>query len=231
MTIRGSRSGGKAYIFLGGDFESPPDWPARPGPDDLVVGADSGGRHPSELGWPIDVLAGDFDSLGEESVAALASGGTEILRHPTTKDETDFELALDLVRGRGFVDIDVLGALGGRWDMTFGNLFLPSSPHFSALKVRFRHGPWNLFVVHGPAQFTVQGNPGDLLSILPLKGDAKGISLSGCLYPLKRETLLIGRSRGLSNELTVSSALISFDSGTIIIMSRTGPGRPTGRGE
>ena len=224
MTLRGSRPGEKAYIFLGGDFEPPQDWPARPGPADLVVGADGGGRHPSGLGWPIHVLAGDFDSLDEESIAALASGGTEIFRHPIAKDEMDFELALDLVQRRGFVDIDVLGALGGRWDMTFGNLFLPARPDFATLRVRFRHGPWNLFVVHGPAQFTVKGSQGDLLSLLPLGEDIRGVSLSGCLYPLKRETLLVGRSRGLSNELTGASAGLSFDSGTLIVMHRTGPG-------
>jgi len=216
MTARGRR----AYIFLGGDFEPPPDWPARPGPDDLVVGADGGARHPAALGWPVQVLVGDFDSLDETSRAALAAGGAEVFRHPAAKDEIDFELALALVRDRGFQDIDVLGALGGRWDMTFGNIFLPACPDFAAVRVRFRHGPWNLFVVQGPAELVLEGSPGDLLSLLPLGGDVRGISLSGCLYPLTRETL--GRSRGLSNELTGPSAGLAFDSGTLIVMRRAG---------
>ena len=220
MTFRARGPGGKAYIFLDGDFEPPPDWPARPAPDDLVVGVDGGGRHPSALGWPVHVLVGDFDSLGEELLASLASGGAEVFRHPAVKDETDFELALDKVRG--FADIDVLGALGGRWDMTFGNLLQLARPDFAALKLRFRHGPWNLSVIHGPAQFTIQGGPGDLLSLLPLGADVRGLSLTGCRYPLKRETLYFGRSRGLSNELTGASAGLYFESGVLLVMHRSG---------
>jgi thiamine pyrophosphokinase len=187
-----------------------------------VVGADGGGRHPLLLGWPVQVLVGDFDSLGEEPLAALAAGGAEIIRHPAAKDEIDFELALDLVRGRGFQDIEVLGALGGRWDMTFGNLFLPARPDLAALRVRFRHGPWTLFVVRGPACLTIHGAPGDLLSLLPLEGDVRGVGLSGCLYPLNRETLSAGRSRGLGNELTCASAGLGFDCGTLIVMHKAG---------
>jgi thiamine pyrophosphokinase len=223
--VTGSRPvlAGKAYIFLDGDFEPPPDWPARPGPADLVVGADGGGRHPLILGWPVQILVGDLDSLGEEHLAALAAGGAEIIRHPAAKDEIDFELALDLARGRGFQDIEVLGALGGRWDMTFGNIFVPARLDLAALRVRFRHGPWTMSVVRGPAELTIEGAPGDSLSLLPLGEDVRGVGLSGCFYPLRRETLSVGRSRGLSNELTGTSAGLSFDSGTLIIMRRSGP--------
>ncbi|MDR2935439.1 MAG: thiamine diphosphokinase, partial [Candidatus Adiutrix sp.] len=197
----------------------------RPGPADLVVGAAGGGRHPLDLGWQVQVLVGDFDSLGDEPLAALAAAGAEIIRHPAAKDEIDFELALDLVRGRGFQNIEVLGALGGRWDMTFGNLFLPARPDLAALKIRFRHGPWTMFVVRGPAALTIEGAPGDLFSLLPWGGDVRGICLSGCLYPLNRETLSAGRSRGLGNELVGTSAGLSFDFGTLVIMRRAaGPG-------
>jgi len=211
---------GKAYIFLGGDFEPPPDWPARPGPADMVVGVDGGGRHPLALGWPVQALVGDFDSLGGEHLAALAAEGAEIIRHPAVKDEIDFELALDLVRG--FQDIEVLGALGGRWDMTFGNIFLPARPDLAAHNIRFRHGPWTILVLRGPAELAVPGRPGDLLSLLPWGGDVLGITLSGCLYPLRRETLSAGRSRGLGNELTGTSAGLAFESGTLIVMHRAG---------
>ena len=214
--------GPKAYIFLGGDFEPPPDWPARPGPADLVVGADGGARHPAALGWPVQALVGDFDSLGQASRAALAAAGAEIFRYPAAKDEIDFELALALARERGFKDIDVLGALGGRWDMTFGNIFLSAAPEFAALKIRFRQGPWNLFLVRGPAELAIEGAPGDLLSLLPWGDDVRGIGLTGCLYPLDRETLPAGRSRGLSNELTGPSAGLVFDAGTLIVMHRAG---------
>ena len=219
MTAPPPGPGGKAYIFLNGDFEPPPDWPARPGPADLVAGADGGGRIARSLGWPVHLLAGDFDSLDEASRTALAAEGAEVFRRPAAKDETDFELALALVRARGFLEIDVLGALGGRWDMTFANLQLPAHPDFGALRVRFRHGPWNFFTLRGPAAIRIDGRAGDLLSLLPQGGDVSGLSLAGCLYPLYRETL--SRSRGLSNELAESAAALDFGAGVLMVMHRT----------
>jgi len=176
---------------------------------------------------------GDFDSLDETSFLTLAGGGAEILRHPAVKDEIDFELALALVQKRGLQEVDVLGALGGRWDMTFGNLFLPAHPDYAGLKVRFRHGLWNISVLQGPAVQEITGQAGDLLSLLPLGGDVQGLSLKGGLYPLNRETLPAGRSRGLSNELTGATAGLSFNSGTLLVMHRAtsrkaSPGRQSG---
>jgi thiamine pyrophosphokinase len=222
MTASGPGPGGRAYIFLNGDFAAPPDWPARPGPFDLTVGADGGGRHLAALGWPVHALVGDFDSLGPACLADMSEKGAEIFLHPAVKDAIDFELALELVQERGFQEVDVLGALGGRWDMTFGNIFLAVRPDFAALKIRFRHGPWGLFAVRGPAELTVPGRPGDLLSLLPLGEDVTDINLSGCQYPLSRETLAAGRSRGLSNVMTGPSAALSFGSGTLVIMHRAG---------
>ena len=222
MTIN-STENGRAYIFLNGDFDRPiRDWPESPAPGDLVIAADGGARHAEALGWAPHCLVGDFDSLAEAEVEKFQAGGAEIVRFPADKDEIDFELALNLARRRGYARIDVLGALGGRWDMTFGNLFLPRATGWGSDGIRFRHGPWTFQVVSGPASLSVEGREGDLLSLLPLGEDVKGVSLGGCRYKLSGETLRGGLSRGLSNELLGSEAALSFKSGTLIIMHRSG---------
>ncbi|MDR2946867.1 MAG: thiamine diphosphokinase [Candidatus Adiutrix sp.] len=211
----------KAYIFLNGDFEKPGhDWPARPEPDDLVIAADGGGRHPAELGWPVHCLVGDFDSLDPELMAQLVALGAEVSRHPAQKDEIDFELALMLARRRGYESIVVLGALGGRWDMTLGNLFLPRAAGWGSESIRFRHGAWDFFVISGPARLSLAGAPGDTLSLLPLGEDVHGITLSGCRYPLAGETLKAGFSRGLSNEFLAPEAELEFESGALLIIHK-----------
>ena len=210
-----------AYIFLNGDFEKPPhQWPHRPAPDDLVIAADGGGRHLIDLGWPAHCLVGDFDSLDPGLMAQLVDQGAEVTRYPSDKDEIDFELSLMLARRRGYESIVVLGALGGRWDMTFGNLFLPRAAGWGSESIRFRHGPWDFFVISGPARLTIQGGAGDLLSLLPLGEDVRGVTLTGCRYPLADDTLKAGFSRGLSNEFIVRDAGLEFESGALLIIHK-----------
>jgi len=212
----------KAYLFLNGDFETPShQWPEQPAADDLVIAADGGGRHPAALGWPVHCLVGDFDSLEPELLTQLAGQGAEVIRYPSNKDEIDFELALMLARRRGYESIVVLGALGGRWDMTFGNLFLPRAAGWGSESIRFRHGPWDFFIISGPSRLTLQGRPGDILSLLPLGEDVRGVTLSGCRYPLADETLKAGFSRGLSNEFMVRDAGLEFESGALLIIHKT----------
>ncbi|MDR1043973.1 MAG: thiamine diphosphokinase [Candidatus Adiutrix sp.] len=220
MKTRGTQ-GDLAYIFLNGDFERPTrDWPARPRPGDLVIAADGGGRHLAALGWPVHCLVGDFDSLEPALLTEIQARGAEIFRYPAAKDEIDFELALQLARKRGYSRIEVLGALGGRWDMTFGNLFLPRATGWGSGGIRFRHGRWNFLVISGPAELSVSGQTGDLFSLLPMGEDVRGVSLKGCRYPLGGETLRAGLSRGLSNELSAPEVDLSFDSGVLIVMHR-----------
>ncbi len=206
-----------AYIFLNGDFEKPRVWPDQPAPGDLVIAADGGLRHVQALGWPAHCLVGDFDSLEPGVPEELRSRGSEVFQYPADKDEIDFELALHLARRRGYGRMEVLGALGGRWDMTLANLFLPRAG-WDSDAIRFRHGPWTLLAALGPAALTVEGRAGDLLSLIPLGEDVAGVRLAGCRYPLAGETLQAGYSRGLSNVLTEGEARLSLESGTLLVI-------------
>jgi len=213
----------QTYIFLNGDFERPTrDWPDRPEPGDLIIIADGGERHAAALGWPVHWLVGDFDSLEPGRLERYQLSGVDIERYPAEKDEIDFELALGLARRLGHPSVEVLGALGGRWDMSLANLFLPRADGWDDLSVRFRHGPWTILTVTGPADLTLSGRPGDSLSLLPLGQDVLQIVLRGCRYPLAGETLRAGLTRGLSNLFEQTEVSLSFASGTLLIMRRDG---------
>lgn len=213
----------QTYIFLNGDFERPTcDWPSRLEPGDLVIAVDGGERHAVALGWPVHWLVGDFDSLEPAQLARYQLSGTDIERYPVDKDEIDFERALDLARRLGRRTVEVLGALGGRWDMSLANLFLPRADGWDDQSVRFRHGPWSILTVTGPAALTLIGRPGDTLSLLPLGQDVRQTTLRGCRYPLTGETLRAGLSRGLSNVFEQTWVSLSFACGTLLIMHSDG---------
>ncbi len=218
METENSKKNGRAFIFLNGEFVPPTvDWPKAPSPDDFVVAADGGAKFVRALAWPLNYLVGDFDSLPPKELEFYQSQNTTIERHPVEKDEIDFELALMAARKRGFHHFEVLGALGGRWDMTLGNIFLPQADLFKNELILFRHGAWTLQLLTGPGQRVVRGSLGDGLSLLPLGADALGVTLENCKYPLMKGCLKLGLSRGLSNELSASEAKISLESGALII--------------
>lgn len=199
-----------ALIFANGDLghtECPSDV-------DLVLCADGGIRHAEMLGiWP-DVVIGDLDSLPNGARNTLEARGVCVALHPRGKDETDLELALLYAVEQGAQRITVLGARGGRLDHELGNLLLLAHPDLRGIDVRFWADRQEAVLVVGKRVLT--GKPGDLLSLLPIGGDAHGITTDGLEYALRDDTLYLGRARGVSNVFVDSRATVSLSSGLLL---------------
>ena len=83
-----------------------------PAPD-LVIAADSGYQIAHALGFDVDTLIGDMDSVGPlDEIPAT----TTIIRFPVEKDATDLELAFELAVREQPQRIVLVGAEGGRFD-------------------------------------------------------------------------------------------------------------------
>ena len=105
----------------------------------LVIAVDGGSLHAKSLGLNIDIVIGDLDSLNVETHAALSAIGTQIKTLPSRKDETDLELALIHATEQGAKQIAILGAFGGRLDMSLSNLFLLTHPRLTQVHIEFWH--------------------------------------------------------------------------------------------
>jgi thiamine pyrophosphokinase len=64
----------------------------------------------------------------------------------------------------------------------------------------------------------LSGNPGDLVSLIPLTATVTGVTLTGLSYPLRDQTLRIGTTLGISNFFSESEAQISIKSGTLLVI-------------
>ncbi|HSX40078.1 MAG TPA: hypothetical protein VLF68_00535, partial [Candidatus Saccharimonadales bacterium] len=62
------------------------------------------------------------------------------------------------------------------------------------------------------------GKKGDLLSLIPLSGKATGMHTKNLYYPLKNETLYLGKSRGVSNVFTKSRVEVRIKSGLLLVV-------------
>lgn len=200
-------------VVTGGDPLDGVDLP--PIPDGaVVVAADSGVDRAHGLGLRVDVAVGDFDSVSDAGLDRARDGGAEVERHPEAKDATDLELALDTALALGPARIVVLGGHGGRLDHLLANALLLARPALDGVDVVAQMGAARVTVVRSRAE--LHGRIGDVVTLLPLHGPACGVVTEGLLYPLRDEELLPGSSRGVSNELVTTPAVVTVREGTLL---------------
>jgi thiamine pyrophosphokinase len=206
----------RAVIFANGDLEYPQAAREVIRKNDLIVAADGGTHHCLALGLTPHVIIGDFDSLEEEILTRLEKQGVEIIRHPAQKDHNDLELALRLVLERGFDEALVMAALGSRWDQTLANVLLPATTSLESLHIHMVDGPQEIVLLRAGDQLQIEGETGDTLSLIPLGGDALGITTQGLEYPLNGGALKFGSSRGISNVMLSHEASIKLEKGLLL---------------
>jgi len=192
-----------------------------------VIAADAGAELLDRLGRLPDRLVGDLDSISAELLARLSAAGVAVDRHPADKDASDTELAIEAAIAAGGTEIVMLGATGGaRLDHELANVLLLADPALADRDVRIVRGASTVRVLHPGRRLGLEGVVGDLVSLLPIGGDASGVSADGLRWPLTSATLRVGRSRGLSNEVVALPASVSLERGTLLVVehrSQEGP--------
>jgi thiamine pyrophosphokinase len=193
-------------------------------PDDIVIAADGGAHHCLSLGVRPRYVIGDLDSLDRDELSQLKSQGSEIFQHPRRKDYTDLELALRHAQELGVDEILVLGALGDRWDQTIANILLPAilSPVSRQNATRkppricFLEGEQELFFLRGGDRLEIRGQPGDIVSLIPIADCALGVTTQNLEYALEADDLLLGSTLGISNVLLGKKGSVSLNEGFLL---------------
>jgi thiamine pyrophosphokinase len=211
-----------AVVFAGGDAPTPATL-ADIVPGTLLIAADSGLGHARAAGLVVDVVVGDLDSVDPADLNAAIADGASVEGHPADKDATDLELAIGTARARGAERVVVVGAGGGRLDHFFANVLLLASPVFADIEIEARFDDTIAMVVRDSV--AISGRPGEVVTLLPLGGPARGIRTDGLRWVLAGEDLLPGTSRGVSNELVAPSARITLEDGVLLVV-RPGPTIP-----
>lgn len=192
---------------------------------DLVIAADGGAGSLDRIGRTPDVLVGDLDSIDPALVTRLAVAGASVERHPVDKEASDTELAVEMAIGAGAVAVVVLGAMGGsRLDHELANLLLLADPAVAGHDVRAVRGSTCVRAARAGARLALDGAPGDLVTLLPVGGDAAGVTTRGLRWPLDGATLRMGRSRGLSNEVVATPASVQVIHGTLLVVETASGG-------
>ena len=197
-------------IFAGGPEEGLPCLPVPAGA--YILCADSGLHLAERLSLAPDLVLGDFDSLG---------GVPENLPHitvPVEKVDTDTMLAARVALEKGFRDIRIYGAFGGRLDHTLANLqtleFLRSAGADAVLV-----GTGNLaFLMQAGETRRIPRREGWTLSLFAWSEQCTDVSAAGVYYPLEHGTLTRSFPLGVSNHVTAEEAVITCGSGVLLVI-------------
>ncbi|MEP6694567.1 MAG: thiamine diphosphokinase [Chloroflexota bacterium] len=207
----------KAVVVAHGDVD--PRDRAHLGGAELIVAADGGTLALERWGVVPHAIVGDLDSLGVERAAEYAARGVTVVPYSPEKDESDLELAIAYATEAKADDIVLLGILGGaRFDHEIANTLLIAAEGYRGGKLRAIRGDVTLCALHGGDHIDLGGAPGDLVTLLAVRGNAEGVRTQGLRYPLAGETLHFGAARGLSNVVASAGASVECDRGVLLII-------------
>lgn len=199
--------GKECYIIGAGDFFG---LRSRPREEDFVIAADGGYRYCLAEKLKVDLLLGDFDSLGQ------VPDFDSVERVPVEKDDTDTMLALKKGLALGYRSFRIYGGTGGRLDHTLANL--------QSLLYLTAHGAigWlydRNFVYSAIKNETVtlRGKEDAILSVFAMDGPAKGVTIHGAKYSLENAELRPDFPLGVSNHFLDGEVRITVKDGTLVI--------------
>ena len=202
----------RAFIYTGGTVRTEAIT-EHPKADDLSIAADSGYHTAVALGERIDLLLGDFDSIGD----VPRDSGIEIQQVPAEKDYTDTQLAVEIAIDRGATDIIIIGGLSGRLDHTLSTLAILEELHARKVYGTVTDGQSRARYMKSSSTLIAR-SPYKYLSIIAADEVVKGVDIEGCKYPLKKATLRRCHQFAVSNEITGNVAFIAVKKGGVFII-------------
>lgn len=206
----------RAVLFCNGEIADIDYHKALLFEDDFVIAVDGGGNYCRKMGIVPSVAIGDFDSLDCEIKSYFKMQGVEMIPFPADKDYIDMILGIEEAKKRGYDDILILGALGGkRADMFLGNALALSAYDE---KIVLENEWSRICFLKEKREIDINGEIGSYVSLIPLSDVLITGKSRGLKYPLDQLMFKRGETRSISNEFLECSAKISIVKGESLIV-------------
>ena len=178
----------------------------------LIACSDGAFHYLKEKGFPLeklDFISGDFDSH---------SGKDETIYHEKfiftpDQNKTDFEKSLEIIKERGYKEVDVYGGSGGEMDHFLGNHTV-AFIFKDDLKITFFDDHSHYFFA--PNILVLNDVKNKLISLYPFP-KAENITTKGLKWSLIKENLEITNRIGTRNFAQENSVTIEFDTGNLVV--------------
>ena len=182
----------------------------------VVIGVDRGAWWLINEGVTPDIAIGDFDSVTLTQKKRIHDAAKKYIEYAPEKDMTDLELAVEESMRLRPSEVWIYGALGRRFDHTFGAIQLLTRlvshniegvivDNFNKINIVRRH-------------LTLAGRQGfTYVSVVPIHANAV-VSLSGFAYDVSRRIFSVDSTLGISNEIISESATVSVHTGQVLVI-------------
>lgn len=182
---------------------------------DMLIAVDGGLEFCVRAGIKVDLAVGDWDSLS----GRIYLRDVPHITLPRDKDRSDTYFALGAALIAGGSSVYLAGFSGGRPDHELATFFdaaaiAVESPD-RTLEINFVSERADCAIVTSKRTFNVAR--GQVVSVFAIGGAARGVSLTGFRYPLKR-AVLEPSSRGLSNVVETRKIEVKVGSGTLLVI-------------
>ena len=179
-------------------------------PDDFIIACDAGYRNCTPLGCKPNIIVGDFDTA-----PCPERQDDDIVVLPHVKDDTDTEYAAKLASQKGFTEVLLLGALGGkRLEHTLANLCTGLGLEQRGVRVTIQDERSRVSYVLPGETHSYPKEDYFFFSVFPLEGKAEGVCESGSFYELTDAILTATYPLGVSNEYAEGSDCITVSTRT-----------------
>ena len=188
---------------------------------------DGGLRAAAALDIVPDLLIGDMDTIGAECACGYAAREhVAIKKLDPVKDDTDSEAAMDaaivLLNEQGRDPeadcVVMIGALGGRFDHSLGNVHVMLKAMKAGVRAYITDSLNRMHIVKPCSEETIlrAGQFGEYISFIPLTGNVTGLTLRGFKYPVQDIVLEPGNTLGVSNELSCDAGTVYYETGYLL---------------
>ena len=179
--------------------------------DDYVIYCDSGLRHMEMLEVEPSLIVGDFDSHENPNLPV------ETIVLPRAKDDTDTVFAVKEALKRGFEEFLLIGVIGARLDHTIGNVSILLMLDSLGKKAAIIDDYSEMEIVSKEKAVIEDGV--SYFSLLAVDGTARGITITGALFPLTDAEITPEYQYGVSNEvLPGQAAAVTVKEGRLLLV-------------
>lgn len=184
-------------------------------PDAFIICADGGANIAVDAGFFPNIIAGDMDS------SVSAPSGSEIIRFNPEKDDQDLKICVKIALLRGYRDIVIVCASGGRLDHALANLYLLEYLFEQGVQAELLDAKNRVFM-HTGGKMTLKTDAGyRYFGLIPLDYTLSGVTLTGLKYPLDHVILKRPDVISVSNEPLASEFSVEIEKGrALIVLSR-----------
>lgn len=206
----------KCIIFANGEYGDLKFYKNLLKEVDFVICSDGGANYAYMMGIIPDLIVGDLDSIQADVKKFMQQKNVDFKTFPTHKDFTDTQLAVSIAEEMGAKEIILLGTMGKRLDHTLSNLYCAMEAVERGIKIEHVSPECRVYIVNNILE--IKGDRGDIVSVLPLTEEAKGVNERGFDYLLDNVILEKRNPYAVSNVISGSTAEISLNEGILLVI-------------